>query len=170
MVLLSSAIAAERGRLTLWVVMVIAFSGTLISDWSYFFLGRYLGINWINKKSFFQRKAEIVHMQIRKSLMLVLLSYRFLYGLRIITPFIPGTSNVKKKTLQEPAAGGFRNHSLAKYTVRSEWLFVDKAQLLTVTTPKREFLSKVCVLNTNFNNPNQGVFTERPEVLSNDFF
>jgi membrane protein DedA with SNARE-associated domain len=78
--------------------MVIAFSGTLISDWSYFFLGRYLGINWINKKPFFQRKAEIVHMQIRKNLMLVLLSYRFLYGLRIITPFILGTSNVKKKT------------------------------------------------------------------------
>jgi membrane protein DedA with SNARE-associated domain len=98
MVLLTSAIAAERGLLVLWVVVVIAFSGTLISDWTYFFLGRYLGINWISKKPFFQRKAEIVHQKISKNLMLVLLSYRFLYGLRIITPFVLGTTSVKKKT------------------------------------------------------------------------
>lgn len=98
MVLLSASIAAERGRLVLWAIMAVAFTGTLVSDWSYFFIGRFLGATWINKRPAIQRRAAIIHQRIRKNRMLVLISYRFLYGFRIITPFVLGTSDVKTRT------------------------------------------------------------------------
>lgn len=98
MVMLSSVIAAHRGHLTLWVVMVIGFTGTLTSDWLYFLLGRYQGSSWISKRPKMQQKALIINKRIRKNQMLVLLSYRFLYGLRAITPFVLGTSTVKITT------------------------------------------------------------------------
>ncbi len=97
MVMLSSVIAAHRGHLILWLVMVIGFTATLASDWAYFFLGRYRGINWIRKKPNLQEKAAVIHRRIEKNLLMVLVSYRFLYGLRMITPFVLGTSPVKTR-------------------------------------------------------------------------
>jgi catalase-peroxidase len=58
-----------------------------------------------------------------------------------------------------------------KYTVSAEELFVDKAQLLTLTAPEMVvLLGGMRVLNTNFDHSNLGVFTDRPGVLTNDFF
>jgi catalase-peroxidase len=71
----------------------------------------------------------------------------------------------------EPAADGFRNYQKARYSVRAEELLVDRAQLLTLTAPEMTVLvGGMRVLNANFGGSPHGVFTKRPETLSNDFF
>ncbi|MGV8095542.1 MAG: catalase/peroxidase HPI [Mangrovibacterium sp.] len=71
----------------------------------------------------------------------------------------------------EPIADGFRNYLKAKYTISTEELLVDKAQLLTLTAPEMTVLvGGMRVLNTNFDGSKHGVFTKRPEMLTNDFF
>ena len=71
----------------------------------------------------------------------------------------------------EPMADGFRNYTKTQYTVPTEELLVDKAQLLTLTAPEMTvLLGGMRVLNTNWDHSKHGVFTKRPEALSNDFF
>jgi catalase-peroxidase len=71
----------------------------------------------------------------------------------------------------EPKADGFRNYQKAKYAVSAEELLVDKAQLLTLTAPEMTVLSGgLRVLGANFGGSRHGVFTKRPEALTNDFF
>jgi catalase-peroxidase len=71
----------------------------------------------------------------------------------------------------EPVADGFRNYLKAKYTVSAEALLIDKAQLLTLTAPEMTVLvGGMRVLKTNFGGAKHGVFTRRPEALTNDFF
>jgi catalase-peroxidase len=71
----------------------------------------------------------------------------------------------------EPIADGFRNFLRSKYTVPAEALLVDRAQLLTLTAPEMTVLvGGMRVLNANFGESQHGVFTKRPEALTNDFF
>jgi catalase-peroxidase len=71
----------------------------------------------------------------------------------------------------EPIADGFRNYQKARYAVSAEELLVDKAQLLTLTAPEMTVLvGGMRVLKTNFGGSQHGVFTKRPEALTNDFF
>ena len=71
----------------------------------------------------------------------------------------------------EPAADGFRNYFKSINTVKPEELLIDKAQLLTLTVPEMTALvGGMRVLNTNFDHSRHGVFTNRPEQLTNDFF
>ena len=71
----------------------------------------------------------------------------------------------------EPQADGFRNYVKTKYTVSAEEMLLDKAQLLTLTAPEMTVLvGGMRVLNTNFDQSQNGVFTKRTEVLTNDFF
>ena len=71
----------------------------------------------------------------------------------------------------KPAADGFRNYQKAKYAVSAEELLVDRAQLLTLTAPEMTvLLGGMRVLNTNYGEARHGVFTKRPETLTNDFF
>ena len=71
----------------------------------------------------------------------------------------------------EPIADGFRNYLKAQYTISAEALLVDKAQLLTLTAPEMTVLvGGMRVLNTNFGQTQHGVFTQKPESLTNDFF
>ena len=71
----------------------------------------------------------------------------------------------------EPAADGFRNYLKTKYAVSAEELLVDRAQLLTLTAPEMTALiGGMRVLNANFGQSQHGVFTKRPETLTNDFF
>ncbi len=73
--------------------------------------------------------------------------------------------------LLEPVADGFRNYLKSQYTVSAEALLVDKAQLLTLTAPEMTVLvGGMRVLNTNFGQTQHGVFTQKPEALTNDFF
>ncbi len=99
-------------------------------------------------------------------------------GHEVIVPFTPGRMDASQEqtdidsfAVLEPQADGFRNYSKAKYSVSSEELLVDKAQLLTLTSSELTVLvGGMRVLNTNFDQSQNGVFTKRPEVLTNDFF
>jgi catalase-peroxidase len=71
----------------------------------------------------------------------------------------------------EPVADGFRNYLKTRFSVPAEELLVDKAQLLTLTAPEMTVLvGGMRVLNANFGQSRHGVFTERPEALTNDYF
>jgi len=73
--------------------------------------------------------------------------------------------------VMEPIADGFRNYQKARYSVPAEELLVDRAQLLTLTPPEMTVLvGGLRVLNANHGQTGQGVFTDRPQTLSNDFF
>ncbi len=99
-------------------------------------------------------------------------------GFELTVPFTPGRmdapqeqTDVESFGVLEPAADGFRNYLKTKFTISTEELLVDKAQLLTLTAPEMTVLvGGMRVLNTNFDNSKHGVFTKRPEVLTNDFF
>ncbi len=99
-------------------------------------------------------------------------------GIKVKVPFTPGRmdasqeqTDVESFAVLEPVADGFRNYQKIRYTVSAEELLVDKAQLLTLTAPEMTVLvGGMRVLNANFGQTQHGVFTRRPEVLTNDFF
>ena len=99
-------------------------------------------------------------------------------GSVITVPFTPGRmdasqeqTDVESFAVLEPAADGFRNYLKTNYKIPTEELLVDKAQLLTLSAPEMTVLmGGMRVLNTNYDNSEHGVFTKRPEVLTNDFF
>jgi catalase-peroxidase len=99
-------------------------------------------------------------------------------GSNVKVPFTPGRADatqeqtdVESFAVLEPAADGFRNYVNARHTASPEALLVDKAQLLTLTAPEMTVLvGGMRVLNTNFDASRHGVFTDRPQALSNDFF
>ncbi len=99
-------------------------------------------------------------------------------GHDVTVPFTPGRTDASQEqtdveafSVLEPAADGFRNYLKTKYAVSSEELLVDRAQLLTLTAPEMTVLiGGMRVLNANFGQSQHGVFTRRPESLTNDFF
>ena len=99
-------------------------------------------------------------------------------GHQITVPFTAGRMDASQEqtdvasfAVLEPIADGFRNYLKGKYTISAEALLVDKAQLLTLTVPEMTVLvGGLRVLKTNFGDSSHGVFTQRPEVLTNDFF
>ena len=99
-------------------------------------------------------------------------------GHDVTVPFTPGRTDASQEqtdvvsfAVLEPAADGFRNYLKAKYAVTAEELLVDRAQLLTLTAPEMTVLvGGMRVLNANFGQSQHGVFTKRPETLTNDFF
>jgi catalase-peroxidase len=99
-------------------------------------------------------------------------------GHDITVPFTPGRTDASQEqtdvesfAVLEPAADGFRNYLKTKYVVSAEELLVDRTQLLTLTAPEMTVLvGGIRVLNANFGQSQHGVFTKRPETLTNDFF
>jgi len=99
-------------------------------------------------------------------------------GHDVTVPFTPGRTDASQEqtdaasfAVLEPAADGFRNYLKNKYSVSAEELLVDRAQLLTLTAPEMTVLvGGMRVLNANFGQSQHGVFTKRPETLTNDFF
>ena len=99
-------------------------------------------------------------------------------GHEVQVPFTPGRmdasqeqTDVESFAVLEPVADGFRNYLKTKFSVSAEELLVDRAQLLTLTAPEMTVLvGGMRVLNTNFGQTQHGVFTKRPESLTNDFF
>ncbi|MEQ5838480.1 catalase/peroxidase HPI [Paraburkholderia acidicola] len=99
-------------------------------------------------------------------------------GHAVTVPFTPGRmdasqqqTDVEAFSVLEPYADGFRNYLKGKSSVSVESLLVDKAQLLTLTAPELTVLvGGLRVLNTNYGQTQHGVFTKRPEALTNDFF
>ncbi|WP_281321850.1 catalase/peroxidase HPI [Flavobacterium aestivum] len=99
-------------------------------------------------------------------------------GHSVTVPFSPGRgdasdaqTDVASFAVLEPEADGFRNYMKTQYTISAEEMLVDKAQLLTLTVPEMTALvGGMRVLNANFNQSKYGVFTNKPETLTNDFF
>lgn len=99
-------------------------------------------------------------------------------GHNVIVSFVPGRmdasqeqTDVESMKFLEPAADGFRNYLKKKFSVSTESLLIDKAQLLTLTAPELTVLiGGMRSLNANFDGSAHGIFTQNPEVLSNDFF
>jgi catalase-peroxidase len=99
-------------------------------------------------------------------------------GVEVKLPFTPGRTDasqaqtdVESFAVLEPIADGFRNYLKGKYGVPAEALLVDKAQLLTLTAPEMTILvGGMRVLGTNVGGSKHGVFTKKPEALTNDFF
>ncbi|MCX6655788.1 MAG: catalase/peroxidase HPI, partial [Candidatus Bathyarchaeota archaeon] len=99
-------------------------------------------------------------------------------GHYVTVPFTPGRTDTSQEqtdvqsfAILEPVADGFRNYMKTKYAVSAEELLVDRAQLLTLTAPEITVLvGGIRVLNANFGQSQHGVFTKRPETLTNDFF
>ena len=93
-------------------------------------------------------------------------------------PFTPGREDASQEqtdiesfAVLEAEADGFRNYAKTTYKVSAEEMLIDKAQLLTLTVPEMTVLvGGLRVLNANFDQSQNGVFTNRPEVLTNDFF
>ncbi len=101
-----------------------------------------------------------------------------LAGFTVSVPFTPGRmdasqeqTDVESFAVLEPIADGFRNYQTVAYTVSPEELLVDRAQLLTLTAPEMTVLvGGLRALNANHGATKHGVFTNRPETLTNDFF
>ena len=99
-------------------------------------------------------------------------------GLTVTVPFTPGRmdasqeqTDVESFAVLEPMADGFRNFQKTRFQVSAEALLIDRAQLLTLTAPEMTVLvGGMRVLNTNVDGSKHGVFTPRPESLTNDFF
>ena len=99
-------------------------------------------------------------------------------GHSVTVPFAPGRTDaspertdVESFAYLEPVADGFRNYLKAKFSVSAEELLIDKAQLLTLTAPEMTVLvGGLRVLGANAGKSTRGVFTKRPETLTNDFF
>jgi catalase-peroxidase len=101
-------------------------------------------------------------------------------GFDVNVPFVPGRTDALEEqtdaesfSVLEPFADGFRNYKKGNITsfARTEEMLVDRAQLLTLTAPEMTVLvGGMRVLNTNFDQSKHGVFTDRPETLTNDFF
>ena len=99
-------------------------------------------------------------------------------GPAITVPFAPGRvdasqeqTDVESFEVLEPGADGFRNYLKTHHISSGEEMLIDKAQLLTLTAPEMTvLLGGMRVLDTNFDHSKHGVFTKRPEALTNDFF
>jgi catalase-peroxidase len=99
-------------------------------------------------------------------------------GHAVDVPFTPGRMDASQEqtdvasfAVLEPIADGFRNYLKGRYTLAAESLLIDKAQLLTLTAPEMTVLvGGLRVLKANAGGTHQGVFTQRPEALTNDFF
>jgi catalase-peroxidase len=99
-------------------------------------------------------------------------------GFEVNVPFAPGRTDASQEqtdveafAVLEPVADGFRNYLKTRYSVSAEELLIDRAQLLTLTAPEMTVLiGGLRVLNANSGQSKYGVFTRRPETLTNDFF
>ncbi|MGA7075729.1 MAG: peroxidase family protein, partial [Halobacteriota archaeon] len=99
-------------------------------------------------------------------------------GHHLVVPFMPGRTDasqeqtdVKSFSVLEPKADGFRNYLETKSSVSAEEMLIDRSQLLTLTAPEMTvLLGGMRVLNANYGQSQHGVFTNRPETLTNDFF
>ena len=99
-------------------------------------------------------------------------------GHEVTVPFTPGRMDASQEqtdvasfAVLEPITDGFRNYLKGKYRVSAEALLVDRAQLLTLSAPEMTvLLGGMRILQTNIGGTHHGVFTKRPEALTNDFF
>ncbi|MES2734229.1 MAG: DedA family protein [Bacteroidota bacterium] len=93
--LIAASLAAHQGYLVISAVIGTAFVVTLTLDWSYFFLGRYQGRNFLIRRPHLLEKTKRIHQWIERYPKSLMLCFRFIYGFRILIPLLIGTTQVK---------------------------------------------------------------------------
>jgi membrane protein DedA with SNARE-associated domain len=96
-ILVIAGFLAHRGYLELPWVIAVAFFGTFSGDQLYFWLGRTKGVSFLIRRPFYQRGLEKAQDLLGKHQKLIILGFRFVYGLRTVTPFAIGMSNINAK-------------------------------------------------------------------------
>jgi len=94
-VIIGSAFAAHEGYLNIFLVVMLGIIATITTDWFYFFLGRLKGRKVLEKRPKLRKHSNKINYYVEKYPTLILLSYRFLYGFRIITPLLIGMSRIR---------------------------------------------------------------------------
>lgn len=94
-ILIVAGFAAKREMLSLPWVIAVATAGTLLGDQFFFYIGRWKGLGWIEKRPLWKARAARLRAMLEKHRVLVVLGYRFLYGLRAVTPFVLGASGFR---------------------------------------------------------------------------
>ena len=97
-VLISAAFAASQGLMDIYKVGFVSFIATQFSDWLYFYLGRIGGKKVVRKKAKWRVRAKRMNKWIRKYPKSILITYRFLYGFRILIPLVLGASHIRTLT------------------------------------------------------------------------
>jgi membrane protein DedA with SNARE-associated domain len=95
-ILVLGGFAAHRGFLELPWVMVCAFLGSFAGDQTFFYIGRHNGTKLLNKRPHWKAKSGTVLTMLEKHQTLLILGFRFLYGIRSVTPFLLGAANVSR--------------------------------------------------------------------------
>ncbi len=95
-ILVLGGFAANRGYLDLFWVIIVAFFGSFTGDQLYFYIGRYYGRRIVSKRLSWQANADKVYRLLERHQTLLILTFRFMYGLRNVTPFALGASRVPK--------------------------------------------------------------------------
>ena len=101
-IVMSLSAASYEGKFSFFLLVLLAFLGTLIADQFCFYVGKYIGYDFLKKYTSFNKKVSKILLFIEKYDIPFILSFRFIYGIRILTPFVIGASNVvsiKKFTL-----------------------------------------------------------------------
>lgn len=95
-ILVLGGFAAHRGLLELPWVIVCAFLGSFVGDQTFFFIGRHNGARLLNKRPHWKAKSQKILAMLEKHQTLLILGFRFLYGIRSVTPFLLGAANVSR--------------------------------------------------------------------------
>ncbi|MBN3036736.1 MAG: DedA family protein [Bacteroidales bacterium] len=131
--LTAGALIARKGMMNIWIMGIVALTGTLLADWTCFFTGRVIGDRLLDRFPYLHRKSIRPRAWIRKNPLALLILYRFLYGFRITTLIITGMSRVSVKkfmlistgttvvwTVMFASAGYFLGGMIQRYLARLE--------------------------------------------------
>lgn len=137
-ILVLAGFLAHRGYLTFYLVVLVAFTGSLVSDQLYFFLGRKKGLAYLDKYPSWKTKSDRIRKLMQQHQNLVILLFRFVYGIRSITPFLIGVSGVSSfKFLVLNAVGAI---TWAISLTSLGYFFGHAAELLLDDIKKYEFI------------------------------
>ena len=137
-ILVLAGFLAHRGYLTFSLVVLVAFTGSLVSDQLYFFLGRKKGLAYLDKHPSWKTKADRIRKLMQQHQNLVILLFRFVYGIRSVTPFLIGVSGVSSFKFLVLNAVGAITWAIALTSLG--YVFGHAAELLLDDIKKYEFI------------------------------
>jgi membrane protein DedA with SNARE-associated domain len=137
-ILVLAGFLAHRGYLTFSLVVLVAFIGSLVSDQLYFFLGRKNGLAYLDKHPSWKTKSDHIRKLIKQHQNLVILLFRFVFGIRSITPFLIGVSGVSLFNFSVLNAVGAITWAVALTSLG--YFFGHAAELILDDIKKYEFI------------------------------
>ncbi len=136
--LMLAGFLAHRGYLTFSLIVLSGFTGSLVADQLYFFLGRKKGIAFLNKHPSWKTRADRIQKLLQQHQNLVILLFRFVYGIRAVTPVLIGVSNVSSFKFLVLNAAGAITWAIALTSLG--YFFGHTAELLLDDVKKYEFI------------------------------